>query len=163
YENTNNATTSDILDFNREKDKTINKNTIALPVTNYTHDLYSVQGQGVSGMFRPYRGQVGFVYDNYTLDDSNGNNLGGEIGAGAGTHFGIDYARTESKSSSGLWISNNIALHRTFEKTSGNKPNYEKVFFKNIGGGHVDKDMKKLFYDNETNNPNNSKLGGYGP
>ncbi|MES2812047.1 MAG: hypothetical protein V4670_06215 [Bacteroidota bacterium] len=157
YENTTNAGVSDVLDFNREKDRTVNKNTVSLPVTNYTHDIYSVQGQGVGGMFRPYRGQVGFVYDNYTQDDSNGLNLGGEIGAGAGTHFGGDGAFTDSKSSSGLWI--NTALNRVKEKRTGNKPNYEKVFFKNIGGNHVDKDMKKLFYDGT----NPTKLGGYEP
>lgn len=157
YENTTNAGVSDVLDFNREKDRTVNKNTVSLPVTNYTHDLYSVQGQGVGGMFRPYRGQVGFVYDNYTQDDSNGLNLGGEIGAGAGTHFGGDGAYTDSKSSSGIWL--NTALNRVKEKRSGNNPNYEKVFFKNIGGNHVDKDMKKLLYDGATP----TKLGGYGP
>ncbi|WP_300568530.1 hypothetical protein, partial [Flavobacterium sp.] len=152
YEYTNNASTSDVLDFNREKDRTLNKNTISLPVTNYTHDLYSIQGQGVGGMFRPYRGQVGFVYDNYTRDDSNGLNLGGEIGAGAGTHFGIDGDYTQVKSSTGLWV--NTALNRFLEKKSGNTPNYEKVFFKNIGGNHVDKDMDNLL---------NKKLGGYDP
>lgn len=157
YENTYNASYSDILDYNREKDRTVNKSTVSLPVTNYTHDLYSIQGQGVSGMFRPYSGQVGYVYDNYTRDDSNGNTLGGEIGAGGGTHFGVDFARTDTKSSSGLW--QNDAYFRFLEKKTGNLPNYEKVFFKNIGGTHVDKDMGELFY----NNTNTSKLGGYSP
>lgn len=161
YENTTNATAADILDFNREKDRTVNKNTVSLPVTNYTHDLYNIQGQGVGGMFRPYRGQVGYVFDNYTHDDSFGVNLGGELGAGAGTHFGVDLAVTDSKSSTGLWV--NSALNRVLEKKSGNLPNYEKVFFKNIGGLHVDKDMKGLFYDGKTISQSTSKLGGYGP
>ena len=157
YENTGNAGYSDILDFNREKDKTVSKNTVSLPVTNYTHDLYSIQGQGVGGMFRPYRGQVGFVYDNYISDESNGTNLGGELGATVGVHFGFDGAFTESNSYTGIWL--NSALQRTREKKTGNKPNYEKVFFKNIGGNHVDKDMKSLFYDSGTP----TKLGGYDP
>jgi hypothetical protein len=152
YENTTNASQFDVLDFNREKDRTVNKNTISLPITNYTHDLYSIQGQGIGGMFRPYRSQVGYVFDNYVRDDSEGLNLGGEIGGGAGTHFGFDGDFTESKSTTGLWI--NTALNRFQEKKSGNTPNYEKVFFKNIGGNHVDKDLKELL---------TYRLGGYDP
>jgi hypothetical protein len=154
YENTNNAGLNDVLDFNREKDRTFNKSTVSLPLTNYTHDLYSIQGQGIGGMYRPYKGQVGYVFDNYVRDDSSGDNLGGELGAGVGVHFGIDYARTDSKSSTGLWYKGNGALSRTLEKKTGNNPNYEKVFFKNIGGTHVDKEMKTLL---------DNKLGGYDP
>ncbi|OXA82869.1 hypothetical protein B0A56_03950 [Flavobacterium columnare NBRC 100251 = ATCC 23463] len=162
YENTTLAGYSDILDFNREKDRELNENTISLPITNYSYDLYNIQGQGIRGMFRPYRGQVGLVYDNYTTDESFGLNLGGEIGAGSGAHFGFDIDATESISSSGLWQTSPIK--RLLEKKSGNNPNYEKVFFKNIGGFHVDKDMKQLFYNSTLSDPNNqTKLGGYSP
>ncbi|MFM9988249.1 hypothetical protein, partial [Flavobacterium sp.] len=154
YENTSNAGSSDILDFNREKDRTVNRNTVSLPVTNYTYDLYNVQGQGVGGMFRPYRSQVGYVYDNFTQDDSASLNIGVELGAGAGAHVGVDLDGTKSKSYTGLWEDNNPALSRFNENETGNKPNYEKVLFKNIGGAHVDKDMIRLL---------NNELGGYEP
>lgn len=164
YENTTSAGGSDILDFNREKDRTVTKNTVSLPVTNYTYDLYSVQGQGVSGMFRPYRGQVGYVYDNYTRDDSDGYSLGGEIGGGIGTHFGFDGTVTDSRSTSGVWSSGNAALYRVQEKKSGNEPNYEKVFFKNIGGFHVDKNMvdsnKSIMKNTGDYNPVAFKING---
>ena len=152
YENTYHATVNDIMDFNREKDRTVTKNTVSLPVTNYTYDLYSVQGQGVGGMFRPYRSQVGYVSDNNMSDDSFGVTLGGEIGAGVGTHFGFDGAVTDSKSSTGLWTRNNAAYGRTVEKKI-NKPNYEQVYFKNVGGLAVDKELE-IF---------TQKLGGYDP
>lgn len=154
YENTTKAGLAGVLDFNREKDRTVTKNTLSLPVTNYTYDLYSVQGQGVGGMFRPYRSQVGFVYDNYTQDDSFGVTAGVEAGGGAGSHTGYNGDATKAKSSSGIWIGNNPALNRALENNSKTKPNYEKVFFKNIGGTHVDKDMIRLL---------NDKLGGYDP
>jgi hypothetical protein len=153
YENTTNATESDVLDFNREKDRTVNKNTVSLPLTNYTYDLYSVQGQGVGGMYRPYRSQVGYIFDNYTRDDSAGGSLGIEIGVGTDTHFGFDATVTDGESSTGLWTNGNSALPRLKEKKTGNYPNYEKVFFKNIGGMHVDKDSE-LF---------KTSLGGYDP
>jgi hypothetical protein len=153
FENTYNAERSAILDFNREKDRTFNKNTTSLPVTNNTYDLYSIQGQGVSGMFRPYKSQVGYVYDNETIDATRGGSLGLEFGPGASIHFGLDATVTFGKSKSSVWDNSNAALGRLVEKKTGNRPDYEKVFFKNIGGSHVDKELD-LF---------NTKLGGYNP
>lgn len=153
FENTYNAGKSDILDFNREKDRTFNKNTTSLPITNNTYDLYSIQGQGISGMYRPYKSQVGYVYDNETTDASSGGSLGLEFGAGGGVHYGIDKTITIGKSSSLIWQDSNPALGRFKEKKSGNRPDYEKVFFKNIGGNHVDQELNIL----------EQNLGGYSP
>lgn len=152
YENTYNATNKDILDFNREKDRTINRNTTVLPITNYTYDIYSIQGQGVSGMFRPYKGQINYVYDNFVQDKSNGGALGIEIGAGAGHHWGFNASVTIANSKTKLWSSNNLALTR-FKEDKNNLPDYEKIYFKNIGGSHVDNELNLL----------NDKLGKYSP
>lgn len=153
FENTYNAGKSAVLDYNREKDRTFNKNTTSLPITNNTYDLYSIQGQGISGMYRPYKSQVGYVYDNETTDASSGGNLGLEFGAGGGVHFGVDATVTLGNSNSTVWEDSNPALNRFKEKKSGNKPDYEKVFFKNIGGNHVDQELNLL----------NDNLGGYNP
>lgn len=153
FENTYNAGRSDVLDFNREKDKSFNKNTTSLPITNNTYDIYSIQGQGISGMYRPYKSQVGYVYDNETTDASSGGSLGLEFGAGGGVHVGVDATVTLGDSKSTVWESSNPALGRFREKKSGNRPDYEKVFFKNIGGTHVDQELN-LLYNN---------LGGYSP
>lgn len=152
FENTYNAGSSDILDFNREKDRTFNKNTASLPITNNTYDLYSIQGQGVSGMYRPYKSQVGYVYDNETTDASSGGSLGVEIGAGGGVHVGVDATVTLGNSKSSVWENSNPALER-FKEKKNNRPDYEKVFFKNIGGNHVDQELNLL----------DKKLGGYSP
>ncbi|OUL60366.1 hypothetical protein [Flavobacterium sp. AJR] len=152
YENTYNAGKSDILDFNREKDRTFNKNTTSLPITNNTYDLYSIQGQGIAGMYRPYKSQVGYVYDNETTDATSGGSLGLEFGAGGGVHFGVDATVTLGKSSSLIWENLNPALGR-FKEKKNNALDYEKVFFKNIGGNHVDQELSLL----------KSNLGGYSP
>ncbi|MDW8850105.1 hypothetical protein SD960_08390 [Flavobacterium sp. MMLR14_040] len=157
FENTYDAGKADILDFNREKDRTFNKNTTSLPLTNNTYDLYSIQGQGVSGMYRPYKSQVGYVYDNEMHDDSNGGALGVEFGAGGGAHVGFDATVTLGKSTSSLWENSNPALARFKEKKSENRPDYEKVFFKNIGGAHVDKELN--LFDNNLGGYNAVKLG----
>ncbi|MFD1602332.1 hypothetical protein ACFSJW_18835 [Flavobacterium artemisiae] len=153
FENTYNAGRSDILDFNREKDKIFNKNTTSLPITNNTYDLYSIQGQGISGMYRPYKSQVGYVYDNETTDASAGGALGLEFGAGGGVHLGVDATVTLGDSKSSVWENLNPALSRFKEKKTGNRADYEKVFFKNIGGNHVDQELNLL----------RDKLGGYSP
>ncbi|TGD56851.1 hypothetical protein [Flavobacterium humi] len=151
YENTKYASHNDILDFNREKDRTVNKNTTTLPQTNYTYDIYSIQGQGVSGTFRPYKGQVGYVYDNTKNDQSNAGSLGIELGMGAGHHWGFNANFTRTNSSSSVWAGNNNALNR-FTPVSYNNPSYEDTYFKTIGGNHVDTD-----YSTFTN------AGGYQP
>jgi hypothetical protein len=70
-----------VMDFNREKDnRYIKKRTPNLPVTSYTHDLFSVSGQGVGGAFRPYRSDVGIVYDKTSSGKPDlGFNLGVEL------------------------------------------------------------------------------------
>ncbi|MNK30912.1 hypothetical protein D3C87_493350 [compost metagenome] len=153
FENSSEATDKDILDFNREKDRTFSTYSTTIPVVNNTYDIYSIQGQGVSGMFRPYKGQVGYVYDNYVEDISNGGSLGVELGAGGGAHWGVDASVTTTKSSTRAWRSYNPAIGRFEEKKQGNRPDYEKVFFKNIGGFHVDSEYS-LLKDN---------LGDYDP
>lgn len=76
YAHSDLAGTTAILDFNREKDGNFSVNSTNLPLTNYTYDIYSVQGQGVSGMYRPYRNQVGYVYDSEVNDNSTSGDLG---------------------------------------------------------------------------------------
>ncbi|MCO6147927.1 hypothetical protein [Flavobacterium sp. NRK1] len=144
YENSFNATDKDILDFNREKDRTFSTFTTTLPVGNNTYDLYSIQGQGVSGTFRPYKGQVGYAYDKNIVDISNGGTVGVEIGVGGGAHYGVDTSISITKSSTGAWRSSNPVIGRFEEKKNGNRPDYEKVFFKNIGGFHVDSEYSLL-------------------
>ncbi|WP_330444449.1 hypothetical protein [Flavobacterium sp. C4GT6] len=154
FENSYNASKSDVLDFNRENERTVSSSTTSLPVTNNTYDLYSIQGQGISGMFRPYKGQVGYVYDNQVTDGSGGGSLGVEFGIGGGSHWGINTNIITTDSHTKAWEEGNSTLARFDEKTTGNKPDYEKVYFKNIGGFHVDQEFDNLLM---------TKLGGYDP
>ena len=154
FENTFAAGEKDVLDFNREKDRTFNQFSTTLPITNNTYDLYSVQGQGISGMFRPYKSQVGHVYDNYTKDISNGGRLSVEVGGGGGVHWGFDGEALPSNSTTKRWTEGNNALPKFVESTTNSRPDYENVFFKNIGGFHVDGELNELLEE---------KLGGYHP
>lgn len=140
YSNTEQAGKKAIVDFNREKDGNFSVNSTNLPVTNYTYDIYSVQGQGVAGMYRPYRNQVGYVFDAEVQDGSSSNSLGVEIGTGNAFHLGVDFENTTINSRSGLWETNNYILGNLKESDTYN-PNYEKVHYKNVGDLSVDRDF----------------------
>lgn len=147
---------SGVLDFNRENDGVFTVNSTNLPITNYTYDLYSVSGQGVGGMFQPFRSQVGYVYDNYTSSSSAGLSLGAEIGGGNTFDFGMDFEVNGHVSESGLWTNKNQAK-ASFEETNNENPIYEEVYFKNVGDRSADQEMD-IYGDGAYEN-----LGGYQP
>ncbi|TRW27552.1 hypothetical protein FMM05_02620 [Flavobacterium zepuense] len=153
YENTDKASADGLLDFNREKEQsTVTKNTLVLPMTNYTYDIYSIQGQGIGGMFRPYRGQVSNVFDPKITDTSNSLSLGVEIEAGGGVHGGASVTSSPTVSYTGNW--NTVVSPFFKEKITGNQYNYEKVYYKSIGENRVDPEYTSLL---------NNQLGGTKP
>ncbi|MEP0266065.1 hypothetical protein [Dokdonia sp.] len=152
YEYTHKATSRDILDFNRAKDRIISQNTLALPAVNYTYDLYSINGQGIGGMFRPYRGQASYVFDQLVQDSSFSGSLGGEVEGTSGFHLGVDLKISPSETRTGVWNTNATSFFRP-ENPANNEMDYEDVYFKTIGEMRVD-DESELFFE---------KLGGYDP
>ncbi|GAA3591146.1 thrombospondin type 3 repeat-containing protein [Flavivirga amylovorans] len=155
YEFTGHATTDDILDYNREKDGLISKSTLALPTTNYTYDLYSVNGQGVAGMFRPFRSQIGQINDELVEDESDSFQLGIEVEAASSFHVGVNFTDAPSNSRTGIWNTKalkNFKQKREDTKSTDESLDYEPVYFKYIGEPRVDQDQQ-LFED----------LGGYAP
>jgi hypothetical protein len=152
YENSEYATTNDLLDFNREKESNIiSKSTNVLPVTNYTYDILSIQGQGVSGTIRPYRGQTGYVFDPFVSDDSFSTNVSLELEGGWGAHIGGSFKETYSDNYTSTW---NTAATPYFKNTTAPSANYEAVYYKNTTEQRVDPEYNSLFVNN---------LGGAAP
>jgi hypothetical protein len=149
YCNTNNARyeRNSVLDFNREKDGNVSKNTTNLPLTNYTYDIYAVQGQGVSGMYRPFRNQVGYLWDSEVKDLSLSATLGLEFGIGNAARTGVDVEGTVAIGRSGEWWMSNPARQSFVERLGGNKPDYERVVFKNVGDLSVDNELNLLTHN----------------
>lgn len=120
-----------LLDFNREKDVAFNQETphIALPI--YTYDTYSISGEGTGGMFRPYRGDIGFVHDHTMATKSNSNRLSVDIGLGTIVHGGVDFINSSSTTTTGPWLAENqlkeVIGFRQQDTT------FENVYFKNPG------------------------------
>lgn len=144
YSNTWNASDENILDYNLENDRVFSNYTTSLPVTNYTYDLYSIQGQGVGGMFRPYNSQVGAVNGRKVVDDSDGMIAGAELGWGNSWKAGFNMRTTKVDSYTRKWSENNSSIGKFQESKIGNKPTYEKVFYKNIGGTFVDNNLNSI-------------------
>jgi hypothetical protein len=139
-----------ILDFNREKDGSFTPNTVAMPLTNFTYDIYSVSGQGVGGSYRPYRGDIGHVFDAAASTTSDSWSAGGELGIGNVFHAGIDVNTTDVYSHSGRWRDGNEAAAALKFKSTTDDPLYEKYYFKEANEKSVDADPSFL-----------AKVGGY--
>lgn len=152
YNNTHLAPSDAILDFNKEKENIISKNTLSLPVTNYTYDIYQIQGQGIGGMFRPFRGQVGKVFSQFVQDESDSGSFGGEFEGGAGWHVGLDVTLADGFSQTREWETP-VASYFSESMAQENSWKYEEVYYKTIGEYTVDPEAH-LF---------NSKLGGNKP
>ncbi|HEY0029125.1 MAG TPA: hypothetical protein VGC65_00090, partial [Bacteroidia bacterium] len=140
YSQNGQANDNALMDFNREKDGPFNENMSALPVTNYTFDTYSVSGQGIGGSYRPFRSDVGYVYDpsGYTTNDDASVTV--ELGLGNLFHVGANISVTDINGKSGKWKSNNNALGKLAFTPKGKGNDYENVYFKEANEKTVDDD-----------------------
>lgn len=117
-----------LIDFNREN-RLINKNTRFLPFPNATYDIYQVKGQGIGGVFKPYRNEEVLLHDpSYQKSSGGGVSLDGEFGAGIGTHFGGDFYTTSTELT-------NRPIGNAYggQDKSNARPFYEPFYFKASG------------------------------
>jgi hypothetical protein len=91
------------MDFNRENQGSVTPSTPNLALTNYTYDMFSVSGQGVGGSYRPFRGQVGYVYNNVARNTSSSIPFTIETGIGTAAHMGGEVGVTIVSAKSGPW------------------------------------------------------------
>ncbi|HRE98487.1 MAG TPA: hypothetical protein PK637_17110, partial [Flavobacteriales bacterium] len=137
-----------VMDFNRERDGGFTPNAKALPLTNFTYDIYSASAHGSGGSFRPMRGEVSYVRDNAGRTISAGGALGLEFGVGNAAHNGVNIAVNYAASNSGMWTSDDNAssklLMRSSNSPSGVK-DYENVYFIDAGERGIESDTS--FYN----------------
>lgn len=150
-----------VLDFNRQNEQAISKNTNALAVTNYTYDVYNIEGQGVSGMFRPFRSQVSYVYNDNVTDASNSQSFGAELGVGNLIHGGLSFKDSPTRATTGLWDNKNHSLSILKESnTDSNSLKYEPTTFKLIGELNVDPNVNIFKQRIKEGRPSRIKLDG---
>ncbi|MEO0468571.1 MAG: hypothetical protein AAF206_03040 [Bacteroidota bacterium] len=132
----------DILDFNREKDGLfIKKATPNLALAKLTFDTYSASGQGIGGMFRPFR-DPGMISDPYVHNYAASGELGVEFGVGNATHTGGNGGFRAVNSNSGKWDERNrMANILKFRGQNPISPEYEPYYFKALGEKSIDEEL----------------------
>jgi hypothetical protein len=124
------ANEQSIMDFSREKDGVYNATLPNLPFSSMTYDLFSISGQGTGGMFRPFRNDIGTVYDPKITSDQGdfSSHVEAGIGSGFGGLFeiGTNVNMTYAQMNAGPW------KRRPFQaKAEGSL--FENFYFKQAG------------------------------
>jgi len=134
-----------MLDFNREKDGAVGPHTPNLPLAYQTYDVFSVNGQGIGGTYRPFRSDIGVVYDKSSgnLSGSQGSDLGLEIGLGNVVKVGVNVSVNTSVSQNGKWKNSNSADNQLYfrKQDENNNPLYEPYYFKQAGEKTAETDI----------------------
>lgn len=140
-----------LLDFNREKELPYREKPamphIAMPF--YTYDLFSFSGEGSTGQFRAYRGDIGFIRDHFMRTKDASNNYSLDVGLGDLVHAGVDVNINRSITQSGAWKNDNsLASVLQFRKSDGafrsvyfrnpaEKTSVDTAFFNAVGGDNT--------------------------
>ncbi len=124
---------TDLHDFNREKDLPYVDGIPFLPQPNFTYDLFSATGQGVSGQFRAYRSDAGILYDSKSMNSSSSTSAGVEIAALLAVHGGFDITQCGVLTESEKWTDDNSLKDKVDFISNGSRIGYEHAGFKCIG------------------------------
>lgn len=92
-----------LLDFSRDKDGIYNSTLSNLPPSSTTYDVYSVNGQGTGGMFRPFRNDIGTIYDPKVTSATSSKDVKLEFGVGNLFEVGSDINIYDMEANSGPW------------------------------------------------------------
>lgn len=135
---------SALLDFNRERELPYREKPevphIGLP--SYTYDVFSMTGEGTGGMFRAYRGDIGYVYDHYMKSKDASDAASADVAVGTYAHVGVDLNVNRSYTTTGKWSSENPLAN--IIKFRSSDTTYEAVYFRNPGEKSIN---SKSFYD----------------
>ncbi len=149
YLNLEHAKDDDIVDFTRDRDGRFNRKMKYLPAGNMTYDVYSVSGQGTAGSFRPFRSDVGSVYDPYTTSENQSYSVRLEAGLGTLLELGADFTDATTHSESGPWKD----YQKRFNSKNANEL-FEPYYFKQSG-------ELTLSQMNDNSNINNAYVNNY--
>src|SRR5690606_19271612 len=93
------------------------------------YDIYNITAEGTGGMFRPYRGDIGYVTDAAIRSKSLDESTSLDLGAGNLMHAGYDVRVNAAITANGAWTEGNLmALQLPFK---GSDSSFEAVYFKN--------------------------------
>ena len=124
---------SALLDFNREKELAFRESppvpNIAVPI--YTYDAFSITGEGTGGMFRAYRGDIGYISDHFIRSKDASDKASVDVGIGDMVHAGVDLNVSRAFTQNGPWTDQNTM--RTAIAFRHDSAAYEAAYFRNPG------------------------------
>lgn len=122
------------MDVLREKGSSFSKDVPNLPMSQFAHDMFSVNVQGIQTTFRPFRGDIGTLYDPSANSVSVTGSLGAEVGAGDLLKLGVNIKVPVQYAQSSKWTEGNEFNNRfRFQGQVESNPLYEAVYFKSMG------------------------------
>jgi hypothetical protein len=130
-----------LQDFNREEDAGIDENSPNLPLSHMTYDIFSVSAPGVSGAFRAYRNDVGYISEQQATVTSISGSGGLEFASGLFTSPGVDIFASVTNAKSEPWLDGNE--NDNYLPLITNRPinsSNEHVFFAMMGENTVESD-----------------------
>jgi hypothetical protein len=133
YQKAKNAGNNVLMDFNRDKEVPYRPNTPHIAVPSYTYDTYSISGEGIGGSFRPYRGDIGFVFDHEMRTKSKSGNFASDLGIGHYVQIGLDIDKTNNQTITGPWKTGSNILADAINFKNEDNTISEPVYFKNPG------------------------------
>ncbi|MEN9972860.1 MAG: hypothetical protein RIS20_1207 [Bacteroidota bacterium] len=95
-----------VLDFTRENEGAITKNTPALAIPCLTYDVFSASGHGIGGSYRPKRSEIGYVFDPKQHTMSNSDDVDLETNVGTIYKLGVNVNVNSMYTKSGIWKDN---------------------------------------------------------
>lgn len=134
-----------LMDFNREKDGSFSRFTKNLPISNFTYDVYSAVGQGVGGTFRPFRHDVGHLFDNSASSNSDSYSLGAEMGTGNLLKLGIDISLISVDNNTNKWSDKNKSIEYFKFRPKAANTGDESYYFRAVGEKIADNANMSLY------------------
>lgn len=117
-----------VMDFTRFNDKEVTPHTPIISAPQYSYDVFSIQGEGTGGTIRPYRSDMGYVRDNYTVSRDKSLSIGADVGP---AHYGANFNTVKTPTTSGEWSTSNLL--RTTTGFADNSGSNESIYFRNPG------------------------------
>ncbi len=141
-----------IKDVSRENDGLIHKNTRRLATPTQDYDVYSVTGQGIGNMFRPYRYDIGTNVEPRRKSEFHGGNFGLELPLSSPVNMraGFDLGYNYASSKVDFWPNSNAA---NFPFVHTNPSLSSSVYFQNYGEQSVDDLTSNYGYSVASNKP----------
>lgn len=129
-----------VTDVSRDKETSYRDNPLPLHIgiPSHNYDVFSVTGEGIGGMFRAYRNDIGFTTDHYMRSKSNSVSGGLDLGFGS-FKVGGNLTLTKAENTHSEWKEDNLANRRLrFESNNGiNEPVYLRQAGEMVVADHV--------------------------